>query len=69
MCYERNGNKGISLSLNSVQVIEPVSGGDGGGMAFAPVEGGFITAADEVTINGHVSLDAADPDNTIDYDF
>jgi hypothetical protein len=47
-----------------------VSGGDGGGMAFAPVEGGFITAADEVVINGHASLEAAeDTDNTIDYDF
>ena len=71
VCYERNGNKGISLSLNSVQVIEPVSGGDGGGMAFAPVEGGFVAPAEtEVAINGHASLDAlTDPDSTIDYDF
>jgi hypothetical protein len=39
--YQVSGQKGITLQLTKVQVIEPVSGGgDGGG--FETVEGGFV---------------------------
>jgi len=43
--YQVSGQKGISLQLTKVQIIDPVTSGDDSG--FDNVEGGFVAAATE----------------------
>ncbi len=66
--YAVSGKKGISLRLNLVQVIDPVSGGEGAGNPFGVVEGGFVKAdapAPAPATNAQPSTD----DDDDDFDF
>jgi hypothetical protein len=48
--YKQGGNVGISLQLAGVQIIELVSNPEGGSSVnFAPVEGGFVAANDNMS--------------------
>ena len=47
--YKQSGNVGISLQLAGVQIIELVSSTQNSSVDFAPVEGGFVAANDNMS--------------------